>query len=95
MTDPTRGYATVSGYGSGHVFSSTNSGGTWTNISTGIPDIPTSAFVIDPLNPATLYAGTDIGVFRSTDGGANWSAFNTGLPPVPVMAFSSQPTGKI
>jgi len=35
---------------------------------------------IDPVTPATLYAGTrDGGVFRSTNGGANWSAVNSGL----------------
>ena len=29
---------------------------------------------IDPVTPATLYAGTEGGVFKSTNGGANWSA---------------------
>jgi uncharacterized repeat protein (TIGR02543 family) len=35
------------------------------------------SLAINPLTPATLYAGTDDGIFRSTDGGDHWSA--TGL----------------
>ena len=76
-------YLTVSGYGSGHVFRSTNGGANSTDISNNLPNIPTSAFLIDPLNASILYAGTDIGVFRSTDSGATWTVFNNNLPPVP------------
>jgi hypothetical protein len=32
------------------------------------------SLVIDPLNPATLYAAMHHGVYKSTDGGASWSA---------------------
>src|SRR5438309_6849213 len=39
------------------------------------------ALAIDPVTPATLYAGTYRGgVFKSTNGGESWSAVNTGLP---------------
>src|SRR5437879_6238708 len=38
-----------------------------------VPDL-----VIDPQNPSTLYAGTDVGVFKTTDGGDNWTAINPG-----------------
>jgi photosystem II stability/assembly factor-like uncharacterized protein len=38
---------------------------------------PVNALVIDPTNPATLYAGTPEGVFQSADGGASW--INIGL----------------
>ncbi len=62
---------------------------TWTNASgTGanrIPDVPVNAFVIDPLNPSYLYAGTDIGVYVSTDAGDNWMPLGTGLPRVAVF----------
>ena len=88
-------YLTVSGYGTGHVFRSIDSGANWTDISSNLPNIPTSAFLIDPLVATTLYAGTDIGLFRSTDNGANWLPFNNGLPPVPIMEFASQPNGFI
>lgn len=88
-------YLTVSGYGSGHVFRSTNGGANWTDISNNLPNIPTSAFLIDPLDASVLYAGTDIGVFRSTDSGATWTVFNNNLPPVPVIAFAAQASGLI
>ena len=38
------------------------------------------ALAIDPQTPATLYAGTSVGVFKSSDGGGSWSAANTGFP---------------
>ncbi len=73
---------------------------TWTEISSGIPDIPVNAFVVDPSDPtlpgvSVLYAGTDIGVYRSTDGGANWTPLGTGLPRVAVFDMAIQPSSRI
>jgi len=62
------------------VFKSTNGGGSWSAVNTGLTDTYGRALAIDPTTPATLYAGTEGGVFKSTDGGGNWSAVNTGLP---------------
>jgi hypothetical protein len=83
-------YATVSTFnsatGTGHVFKSTDSGATWTNIdgtgATGIPDVPVFTIAVDPTNTQRLYVGTDIGVFVSLDGGANWARENTGFANV-------------
>jgi photosystem II stability/assembly factor-like uncharacterized protein len=93
-------YLTVSGFGSGHVFKTTNFGASWTDLSgsdpaTKLPNVPTTAFIIDPANPNVVYAGTDIGVFRSTTSGGAWETFNTGMPPVPVTGFSVGASGKI
>jgi hypothetical protein len=84
--DPTStsvAYATVSSFGGVHVWKSVNGGATWTGLDgTGlnkIPDIPVHSIVVDPLNSARLYAGTDLGVFVSTDGGLNWGKENTGF----------------
>jgi hypothetical protein len=38
----------------------------WAASGTGLPDVPVNAFVIDPLFPTTLFAGTDVGVYLST-----------------------------
>src|SRR2546429_8003249 len=53
---------------------------------------PIGALAIDPVTPATLYAGTDSnGVFKSTNGGARWSAVNTGLTGKTVSILAVDP----
>lgn len=48
-------------------------------------DVQHNAIVVDPVNPAHLYVGADIGVWRSTDGGITWSTFSYGLPDAAVL----------
>ncbi len=100
--DPTNAaiaYLTVSGYGSGHVFKTSNQGQTWTDLSgpqpTGLPNVPVSDVLLDPLAPTTLYVATDIGVYRSLTGGTNWESFNQGLPPVVVTDLTTNASGQI
>jgi len=86
-TDPhTSGvvYATRnSGFaGQDHVKRSTNFGITWTDITANLPDVPTSAIAVSPVNASHLYLATDLGVFLSVDGGGSWSEWNDGLPLV-------------
>ncbi|MCI0487519.1 MAG: hypothetical protein L0229_13075 [Blastocatellia bacterium] len=88
-------YLTVSGFETGHVFKTTDRGATWADISGNLPDVPANALLIDPIAPATIYVGTDIGVFRTSTGGAEWFEFNRGLPPVIVQAFAAQESGLI
>ena len=88
-------YATLSGYGSPHVFKTTDNGAGWTNITGNLPDVPVNALQLHPVAPDTLYLGTDIGIFRSTSGGQQWAVFNNGIPPVVVTAFASHPSGVI
>jgi photosystem II stability/assembly factor-like uncharacterized protein/subtilisin-like proprotein convertase family protein len=71
-------------------------GGSWAPANAGIPDTPVSAFVVDPRNPNSLFAGSDIGVFHSADGGATWSPYGTGLPRVAVFDMKlHSPTGTL
>ena len=73
---PTTLYAGT--YGNG-VFKSTNGGGNWSLVDTGLTNTDVIALAIDPVTPTTLYAATyGNGVFKSTNGGGNWSAVNTG-----------------
>ncbi len=37
------------------------------------------ALAINPTTPATIYAGTSIGVYKSTNSGSAWKAVNSGL----------------
>jgi photosystem II stability/assembly factor-like uncharacterized protein len=98
--DPTNAnvaYVALTGWGLSagqHVWKTTNlltGTPTWTASGTGIPDVPTNAFAIDPANTQNLFAGTDIGVFRSRDGGATWTPFSNGLPRVAVFGLEIHP----
>ena len=58
----------------GGVFKSTDGGGSWSAVNTGLPDtLAVHALAIDPTTPSTLYAGdgtaTAAASFKSTDGG--------------------------
>lgn len=66
-------YATLAGYGTGHVFRKSIDAANWTNISPPV-DIPVQSIALDGgSNPATLYVGTDLGVLRrSVAGAAVW-----------------------
>jgi subtilisin-like proprotein convertase family protein len=76
----------VSGFGSGHVFLTTNAGAAWADISGDLPDVPVSALAVDfRAQTPILYAGTDLGVFASSDGGTQWHNYNANVfPNVPV-----------
>jgi uncharacterized protein (TIGR03437 family) len=87
-------YAGISGFSgfsptdAGHVFKSTDSGQTWTNISGNLPNVPVNDVVVDPDVADTLYVATDIGVFSTSDGGQAWATLSTGLPRVLVQSLS-------
>jgi photosystem II stability/assembly factor-like uncharacterized protein len=87
-TDANTAYVTVSGYRNGdnapHVLRTTNGGTSWQDISGNLPNAPVNDIVLDPLNRALLYVGTDVGVFTSADGGTTWTALGTGLPQISV-----------
>ncbi len=96
-------FATVSTFGVGHVWKSTNGGQTWTNIdgsgATRLPDVPAHTIVSDPAYAPglRLYVGTDLGVFVSIDGGANWARENAGFANTVVehLQFSNRTVGSL
>ena len=77
--DPATAYVTMGGFGSGHLFKTTDYGENWEDISGDLPDVPTSAVVVDPLDGNYIYVGNDIGVYITTDGGVTWESFNDGF----------------
>jgi hypothetical protein len=85
-TDAAKLYVAMGGFGSGHVFKSTNAGAAWTDISGTLPDAPATSIAIDPLNTNIVYVGTDISVYVSTNGGTSWSGFGEGLPDGVIIA---------
>ena len=78
---PSTLYVATSENNTGGVFRSTNSGGSWIDVSTGLSVGGVTSLAIDPSTPSTLYAGSPNGggVFKSTNSGSSWSAVNNGL----------------
>ena len=80
--NPSTLYAGTAGSG---VFKSTDSGGTWAAINSGLTNPNVVTLAIDPKTPSTLYAATQYGeVFKSTDSGGTWA--DTGLSDVSALA---------
>lgn len=76
---------TKSGYSSNDkVYESTDGGATFTNISSGIPNIPVNCVVIENNAVHSVYIGTDLGVFYKDDTNPSWVTFNFNLPNVIV-----------
>jgi hypothetical protein len=63
-------YATLAGFGTGHVFTKSISETNWTDISPAV-DIPVQSMALDGgSNPAILYVGTELGVLRRSVAGS-------------------------
>lgn len=89
--DPDRIYATFQGYSRlvndtrGHVWRTLNQGGSWTNITGNLPDVPVNALVVDPSDNNRLVIGTDAGLFQTLNGGTTWLPYNEGFPSGAVV----------
>lgn len=95
--DPKKAVAVFSKYGDGHVWLTQDSGATWVNIDSNLPDIPVSAVLFDNRDESqqTIVIGTDLGVFISTNLGATWLVLGEGLPAVAVMALVQDESTRI
>src|SRR5438128_2526370 len=79
------GASTVEG-----VFKSTDEGGSWTAINTGLTNPGGISLAIDPQTPTTLYAAGWGAGCKSNHGGVNSSATNTTLPtPTPLRVTAN------
>ncbi|TAL42300.1 MAG: hypothetical protein EPN89_17670 [Methylovulum sp.] len=73
----------------GNVYQSTDGGETWKARSKGlVQTYGVYSLVVDPVQPATVYAGTSIGVkggglYKSTDAGKHWRRIESDLPTTP------------
>jgi photosystem II stability/assembly factor-like uncharacterized protein len=67
-------YAGSDGLG---IYKSTDGGSTWGQSNAGLPFANVQKVVVDPVNPAIVYAGTNDGIVKSEDYGATWGP--TGL----------------
>src|SRR5262245_35697773 len=88
-------YLTVGNFGNSHVFRSTDSGSTWSDIDGGqLPDAPHHALLIRPDAARELYVCSDAGVFVTKNGGGKWMNATKNLPPVMVVDLVYQESTK-
>ncbi len=93
-TDPNRVWVTFSGYSSANkVWYSADAGVTWTNYSTGLPNLPANCIVYQNGSAnEILYIGTDVGVYVRDNTASSWSSYFVGLPNVIVRELEIQYT---
>lgn len=80
----------------GGILKSTDAGETWRTLTTPLDGLAPSSLILDPLQPGTLYLGSqggpfsEGGVHKSIDGGLTWSPAGPGLidPEVTSLALS-------
>jgi PKD repeat protein len=90
--NPAHVWVTFSGYSAANkVWYSADAGVTWTNYTTGLPNLPANCIVYqnNSTNDA-LYVGTDVGVYYRDNTAGSWAAYNTGLPNVIVKELEIQ-----
>ena len=87
---PERAWVGLSGFGTGHVFRTTDQGQSWQDMSRNLPDVPVNAVLVDAASPQIVYVGTDIGVFVFTELGS-WEPLQEGLPNAVVLGLSQNP----
>lgn len=70
---------------------STDGGASWAPANTGLGSSYVAAVAVDPVTPATVYAGTSGGAYKSVDAGATWAPVGAGLPATYVNAIAINP----
>jgi photosystem II stability/assembly factor-like uncharacterized protein len=70
----------------GYLYSSSDSGITWTLSNQGMTNIPVYSLGTDGTN---LFAGTDTGIYKSTNHGSSWYRSSSGLPEGRIMAITT------
>jgi photosystem II stability/assembly factor-like uncharacterized protein len=74
-----------------YIYKTRDGGQTWENISKGMSHSRVISMAIDPLYPATVYAGTKgDAVFKSYDGGQRWASLRNGLESHMVTSVVTQ-----
>ncbi len=68
-----------------HIWHTSNSGETWTEITKGLPENePINAIREDPKQPGLLFAGSEHSVHVSFDNGAHWQSLRLNMPATSI-----------
>lgn len=74
-----------------YIYKTRDGGQTWTNLSKGMSHSRVISMAIDPLYPATIYAGTKgDAVYKSHDGGQRWTSMRSGLDDATITSVVNQ-----
>jgi photosystem II stability/assembly factor-like uncharacterized protein len=74
-----------------YIYKTRDGGQTWTNLSQGMSHSRVISMAIDPVYPATVYAGTKgDAVYKSHDGGQRWTSMRTGLDDTTITSVVNQ-----
>ena len=77
----------------GHVYKTTDGGGSFSDITGNLPDVPVNTVLLDPSYPNTLYAATDVGPYVTYDGGGTWQFMGgTSFPIVGIWQIDLDPS---
>jgi hypothetical protein len=78
------------------LFTSSDGGAHWTDVSSTLPWLPANGVVVDPQDVNTVYVATDAGVYSTRQigscaafGSKCWTAYGAGLPQAPVVELSA------
>jgi fibronectin type 3 domain-containing protein/photosystem II stability/assembly factor-like uncharacterized protein len=89
--EPTRLWLSVSGYQTTNkVFVSDNGGASWSNYSTGLPNLPVNSIIYQKDSPDLLYAGTDLGIYYRYATMETWQPYKTDLPNTIITELEIQ-----
>jgi photosystem II stability/assembly factor-like uncharacterized protein len=84
-TNPKKVWVTFSGYSAANkVWYSADAGVTWSNYSTGLPNLPVNCITYQHASDDGLYVGTDVGVYFIDNSMSTWQSYFTSLPNVDV-----------
>lgn len=74
-----------------YIYKTRNGGQSWDNLSRGMSHSRVISMAIDPVYPATVYAGTKgDAVYKSYDGGQRWVSLRQGLDSVDISSVVNQ-----
>ena len=78
------------------VYSSTDGGAHWAQLTSNLPDAPVNSLAVDPQDANTVYLATDEGVYFTTQiatcanaASTCWAIFGSGLPAAPAVQLSA------
>ena len=74
-----------------YIYKTRDGGQTWANLSQGMSHSRVIAMAVDPVYPATVYAGTKgDAVYKSHDGGQRWASMRNGLDDTTITSVVNQ-----